>query len=224
MSGTRLTRAQTTGKGASKGVPAWLLGLVALLLLGVMVSAGLLFSSQGIEETRADVGPDSRIAAAQRVAKEHPGDLALLRQLAYVYQQANRPEDALREYAGVLARDPQDTASLYNSGLIELHLGDAQRGESRLRSVIELIPTHALAAKALGEHYAEAGEFERMVKTVVPAADAHPELADLQYLAGLALEKTGGATQAEQRYRAALRLVPDLSEARDGLRRVGSAQ
>ena len=57
-----------------------------------------------------------------------------------------------------------------------------------------------------------------------PAAEAHPELADLQYLLGLANEKLGDKAAAARYYQLAVRYAPDMVEAQEGLKRVGAGQ
>lgn len=201
-------------------VSPWLVGFVMTLVIAVIVTGGLLVSRRGVAEARGETEPDSIVVIAEKATKERPDDPEVWRQLAYAYQQAGQHREALREYARVLSQDPNDLASLYNCGLIHLGLGESREGESELLAVIERAPTHALAAKALGEHYARTGRFDRILGAVASAADAHPELADLQYLAGLGYEKAGRRGEASGRYRAALLLVPDLGEARDGLARL----
>ena len=54
-----------------------------------------------------------------------------------------------------------------------------------------------------------------------PVVQADPSLADLQYLMGLAYEKTGQTAWAKERYKLALKYTPDNQQAKDGLRRLG---
>ena len=116
---------------------------------------------------------------------------------------------------------PSDIASLYNSGLVCLSLGKDDEGEARLGRVLELQPGHALASRGLAEHYADKADFAQVAAVAVPAADAHAQMADLQYLAGLGLEKTGQESAALDRYERALELVPDMADALDAAQRVG---
>jgi Tfp pilus assembly protein PilF len=59
---------------------------------------------------------------------------------------------------------------------------------------------------------------------VKPVVEAKPTLADLQYLMGLAYEKTGEPALAKERYTMALKYAPDMKEALDGLQRLGVAK
>ena len=93
--------------------------------------------------------------------------------------------------------------------------------EVRVGGEHEIEPAHTLAAKQLGEYYASLGHYRSILVAVEPAADERPEMADLQYLVGLAYENLDDPGRAEERYRAALEYAPDLDEARDGLERLG---
>jgi len=214
-SSTRADLSHASGAHA----PRWLVALVIVLAVAV-VGLGVLVARGAVLKGRQRTGGDLRLGLLEEGVQARPNDLALRRQLAFAYQLAGRDDDALREYDAVLSEDPRDLAALYNKGLVTLSAGRRAEGERILLRVLELAPSHSLAAKALGELYVESAQFERVVDVVVPAADAHPGLADLQYLAGLGYENTRRPLEAEERYGRALSLMPDLTEAQRGLERV----
>ncbi len=205
----------------SAHAPRFLIAVVATLMILIAVVAGVIVNRVLVNDAAAQTGPGMRVAVLERGVRDDSEDVGTRRQLAFAYQQAGRPWDALRQYEEVLSREADDVASLYNSGLVRLSVGQTRMGEQSLRRVLEIAPTHALAAKSLGERYAEAGDFRRLLSAVAPAARAHPELADLQYLAGLGYEKAGDKTLAARHYRRALRLVPSMAEAKSGMTRLG---
>ncbi len=210
----------TAGPRASR----FLVALVVILGIAVLALSVVVLTRFAAMSQEAKTGPGLRAAVLQREVRERPDDVELRRSLAHAYQAAGRDREALREYEVVLANNSQDVDALYNAGMAQLNLEQWRGGIRRLGEVLALEPTHAMAAVVLGRRYASAGEFGRLAKTVVPAAAAHPDLADLQYLAGLGYEKSRNSRQAAAYYRKALRLVPGMTEAKRGLQRVEGAQ
>ena len=102
--------------------------------------------------------------------------------------------------------------------------GVGERAEESFWDVLEIDPTHVLAAKALGEYYAEKGTYKSLIQAVKPAAEAHPEMADLQYLLGMAYEKLGDKALAIEYYQRAVKYAPDMTEAQEGLARLGATK
>lgn len=204
-------------------IPAWLAALVLLLLIAVAVVGGFLIRAMFVEPI-AESSEELAIREFQEAVEVNPSDLQARLSLGYAYQEAGRYDEALAEYDLVLDIDPTDTAALYNKGVVYLETMRLQRAEETLWDVLELEPTHALAAKRLGDYYASLGEYRSLVRAVRPAVEARPEMADLQYLMGLAYENLGHPDWAEARYTLALQYTPDMVEAREGLARLGAEE
>jgi len=202
--------------------PVWLLILVLVLLVTVVGVSWLVGRRIVDRRAEAALSADPRVEVLENAVSERPEDLGSRRQLAQVYLQLGRDKDALREYKRVLSESPDDAAALYSAGVLYLSSGENKAGEESLLRVIELDPTHSYAALALAEHYSATQRVEKVVAVVKPAADAHPEIADLQYLAGLGYEETGAKESAVKYYRRALRFVPDMKEALEALDRLGA--
>lgn len=202
-------------------VPAWLAVLVLVLLLSVMAVGGYVIRGVVDGRVRVSSPEDLRINQARKQLRSDPGNLEVRLQLAYAYQQSGRLDSALSEYEKVLESDAQNTAALYNEGIVYLRLGVQDRAEKRFWDVLKVEPTHELAAKELGAMYAERKQFRSLIRAVRPVVAARPELADLQYLMGVAYENLGRAEWAEARYRLALKYAPDMQEAREALVRMG---
>jgi len=207
--------------GTSEPVlPRWLRPLVIVLAVAVIalgaVAALLTFrGGQSVDPTSA------AIARWEQQVAEHPGDGDARRGLALAYQQAGRYTDALVAYQRVVDLAPDDLGSRYNLGVVQIAVGDPEAGETTLRAVLAQAPDHVLAAKTLAERLLAREEYAEALAVLEPASASRPELADLQYDAGLALEWLGRTAEAIERYRAALRYAPDLQSARDGLERLG---
>lgn len=202
-------------------VPAWLAGLVLVLLLAVMGVGGYAIRGAVSGDRRiADIA-DVDIARWSKEVRENPDDIDARVRLGYAYQQAGRLDKAVESYEYALEKQPKNTAALYNLGIVYQRLGVDDSAERLLWDVLDVAPDHALAARALGEIYAERGEYRSLLKAVRPVVEVQPQIADLQYLTGLAYEHTGHPDWAVARYRLALKYSPGFPQAREGLRRLG---
>jgi len=203
-------------------VPGWLALLVLLLIVAVVGVGGFVVRGALVGDTeKSPVQAD--IEQLRKELAADPADADARLSLAYAYQRAQRYDEALKEYDLVLKADPKQMAALYNTGVIYMSTGQSKKGEVALWDVLEIDPTHALAAKELGEYYAAKGHYKSLIKAVGPAVEAQPRLADLQALMGLAYENLGQTEQAIERYKLALKYSPDLKRARDGLARLEEA-
>jgi tetratricopeptide (TPR) repeat protein len=201
-------------------VPGWMALLVALLLIGVL-AVGALVVRRVVEERAATDPAVVAIARYQDQVASNPADMGARLNLAYAYQQAERYDEAVKQYDRVLQTQPGDLAALYNEGVIAAARGDKAAAARWWKKVLGVDPTHVLAAKALGEQLASGGDYRGVLVVVGPAVEANPQMADLDYLMGLAYEKLGDRAKARERYRIALAYSPDLQEARTALDRLG---
>lgn len=204
-------------------VPVWLAATVLALLLAVMALGG--FALRGVFEdppTLAD--RDLEVEKWESQVKLTPDDNQARLNLGFAYQRAKRMDDALDQYEVVLDDAPDDTAALYNKGIVLRSTNRDQEAEEIWWRVLEIEPQHILAAKALGEYYAERREYRSLLEAVRPVVKENESSADLQYLMGLAYENLGRRDWAGARYELALKYYPDMKEAREGLERIGREQ
>ena len=111
------------------------------------------------------------------------------------------PQEAeVEKWREQVRESPQNTAS-------HLGLGYAYQNAGRYDKALE--------------QYVSKKQYRSAIKAVEPAAEANPEMSDLQYLMGLALEKLGVTDSAVKRYRLALKYTPDMQQAIEGLKRLG---
>jgi len=205
-------------------VPLWLAVIVLVLLLACVGVGGFILRDVLDNGNESKSALDLEIEDYEGALSTSPDDIKLHVELGFAYQRASRYDDAIAEYDAALDLDPRDTAALYNKGVILIELEEFQRAEEVLWDVLEIEPTHTLAASRLGKYYASLGEYHSVVVAVRPAAEEHTQMADLQYLMGLAYENTGHPDWAEMRYGMALECAPDMQEARDGLERLGVSE
>jgi tetratricopeptide (TPR) repeat protein len=205
-------------------IPLWLAALVLVLLLAVMGVGGYILGVQLTGGPPPSTEEEFEIDRWERTVEENPSDMQAVLSLGYAYQQAEQYDEALAEYERVLAEFPTETAALYNTGIIYFETGRDDEAETILWDVLEIDDSHVLAAKALGEYYAEQREYRSLVEAVRPVVEKNESAADLQYLMGFAYENLGREDWAGVRYRLALKYFPDMAEAKEGLERLGASE
>jgi predicted Zn-dependent protease len=202
--------------------PKWLVILVGVLAVAVVGTGA--FAVLTITGERRYAAPEDReIRELSAVVERNPRDLESRLALAYAYQQAGRFDRALAEYEIVLTDRPDEPAALYNTGLCLLAVGREAEGEESLETTLESWPAHALAATVLSERLAERGQWAEIAEILPPVLDADEQLSNLQALLGRAYEELGETQRAGERYRLALKYDSDLSEALEGVERLGVA-
>ena len=205
-------------------VPRWLAALVFVLVLAVVLIGGFVIRGFVTRGDRVSTPQEITIKTWTGRVAANPSDPKARLGLGYAYQSDGRYDKALEQYQIVLESNSRDTAALYNTGNVYFKLGVEDRAVKSMWAVLNIDPTHELAAKALGDYYAGKSQYKSLIATVKPAADAHPELADLQYLLGLANEKLGDTAAAARYYQLAVKYSPDLTDAQEGLKRVGAGK
>ena len=132
-------------------VPTWLAVFVLVLLLAVVLVAGFVIRGLLTRDQRAYSPQEIEIRTWTGRVAANPNDSRAHLGLGYAYQSDGRYDKALEQYAIVLKANPKDTAALYNQGNVYFKLGVDDRGEKSMWAVLDIEPTHTLAAKALGE-------------------------------------------------------------------------
>jgi len=202
-------------------VPGWLALLVLVLLLAVFAAGGWIV--RGLA-TQNDVANPATVTVNEWKTKVASDTQNLQYRLSYAFalQQNAQYDKALEQYRFVLSREPQDTAALYNEGVIYSQTDRAKLAETTWWKVLDAAPDHVLAAKALGQYYIDNKQYKSALVALAPAVKARPEYADLQYLDGLSLERLDRRDEAITHYKLAVRYAPDYTKATDGLKRLGA--
>jgi len=218
----RSARSAESAKGDL--VPTWLAALVLVLLLAVMLVGGFVIRGLVTRSARPTSPQELAISTWVKRVNADNQDAGAHLGLGYAYQAAGQLDKALDQYNVALKLDPKSTAAYYNRGHIYLLMGVGDRAEKSFWEVLNIDPTHVLAAKSLGDYYDAKGYYKSLIQAVKPAADSHPEMADLQYLVGKAYEQLGDQANAIIYYRSAVKYAPDLTEAQEALKRLGATR
>ncbi|PKL74154.1 MAG: hypothetical protein CVV27_21955 [Candidatus Melainabacteria bacterium HGW-Melainabacteria-1] len=199
-------------------VPGWLALLVLLLLLAVTALGGYVL--RGVLTNDATVTRTGlAVTEMESASKANPDDADSHLNLGYAYQQDGQFDQAIAEYDKVLSLDPENLAALYNKGAVQLEIGQAKSAEKTFWEVLKIAPDHALAAKSLGDLYIQQKHYKSALVAVDPVLEVRADLADLQYISGVANERLGNKDTAIERYKAAAKF--DLAEAQEALSRLG---
>jgi len=203
-------------------VPTW----VALVVLGVLLALAAL-GGYGVHElldggNAAERRQLAAIESWRTKVAESPQDVQSRLKLANALVDAGQYRSAVVEYDTVLKENPNDVAALYGRASVLSSMGDVRDAESAYWAVLQQEPGHVRAAEALGDYYASKAQYRSLIVAVKPAVAVHPTEARLQYLLGLAYENTGHRDWAIERYRLALKAVPDMPEATAALACLGA--
>ena len=196
---------------------------VLVILMGAVLLVGVALVGYVWWAMRAPAGAGPMyLSEWERAVAWRPDDVRARVELGYAYRVMGKYAAALEQFDYVVRREPMNAAARYNRGMIYLAVGNDAKAEQDLWVVLDARPDHTAAAVALGDHYADKGEWALLLAAVRPAVQQHPSIARLQYLTGLGDENTGHPYWAAARYRRALVLDSDLLEARRALEQLES--
>ena len=180
-----------------------------------------------LEEAQRDIDKsnfEAAIAPLQKVVADQPEFAYAHFQLAYVYTALKRTDEARAEYARTLAIDPKMSEAYLNLGMLLLDKEEDAAAVAPLRKAVELLPAQsrpryllAVALDRSGNHAGAAETFEALIHL-----DPN-DITALDYLGWAALRE-GQSGEAEARFRRALEVQPQGSEALKGLAHSLAAQ
>lgn len=140
--------------------------------------------------------------------------------LAEELLQGHRPDEALAEYAQVLARQPDDASAHLGAAQSQAELGDDVAATRHLDRAAALDPANPAVPRAIAEVAARRGDWEAMLGALDRAITLDPFDLTTSYRRGVALANLGRSDEAraEQARSAQLRTdLAKLNEARSRL-------
>jgi tetratricopeptide (TPR) repeat protein len=159
------------------------------------------------------------IEGARLLARAHelaPDDANIELSLASLAFRESDHEAAVLGFARALSLDPNLAGAHAGAGQIALLRGDHARAEEHFRIALRAAEEpHALAG--LGALLLERGDHDAALRHIGRAADLAPNDAMIQMMLGQAFAKRDTPAFAEQAFRNALRLRPDLHQVRHWL-------
>ena len=160
---------------------------------------------------------EGAIAPLQKVIADQPDFAYAHFQLAYVYTALKKTDEARAEYTRTIAIDPKMSEAYLNLGMLLLDKQDNAAAVAPLRKAVELLPAQsrpryllAVAQDRSGDQAGAAESFEALIHL-----DPN-DITAIDYLGSAALRQ-GKPAEAETRFRHALEVQPNSTEARRGL-------
>ncbi len=161
-----------------------------------------------------DASEGSHLLARARALS--PDDANIELSLASLAFRAGNHDAAEQGFARALSLDPNLAGAYAGSGQIALLRGDHVRAEEHFRIALKVgEEPHALAG--LGALLLERGDHDAALRHLGRAADLAPNDAMIQMMLGQAFAKRDTPAFAEQAFRNALRLKPDMHQVRSWL-------
>lgn len=148
---------------------------------------------------------------------EVPSVPAAQRELASGYRRLGQLSKAARLYRRAAATQPTDPGGWIELGDTLLRLGRLEESRRALEKARRLSPRDYRVLNALAVAWGELGRLDRAVDLLGQSTRANPDQPLTWMNLGVALEKAGDGDGAEKAYCEALRLQPDLTEARHHL-------
>jgi len=158
--------------------------LTAFLALGLVGSSALwLFSPDtapaDMGQVQQEIPPEQQITALEEQLKDNPEDPALLGQLAELYWQAGRGNDAVEQYLKAVEIVPDDVKLRQDLALTYYLLGDYNDAVRQIEEILTREPQNATAHYYLGQFYAYRSDDGR---------DVEKGIAELEKFIGIAKE------------------------------------
>lgn len=126
--------------------------------------------------------------------------------------------EARRQVSAILELRQDNADAHYLMGLIETRSGDLAKAERRFAQALESEPRHARSLLELARLRHFASDVDGVVRLLERLIEVQPEDVSTQLDLGDLYLHLGRWTDAEARFREAIRLDPDLAEAHDRLR------
>ena len=159
-------------------------------------------------------------AAFQRAIELDPGHVKSFLNLARVYLDTERPDDALVKIEEALVIDPGSSVAFRLEGRAHHQLGSLDQAMESYRQAILVDGQDAWSMNNLGLILIESESFFNALPPLARAVELRGDVAVFQNNLGMALERTGYFTLAEQAYKSAVAIDGSHEKAYVSLGRV----
>jgi len=153
-----------------------------------------------------------------KAAMEYSADFSFARyNLANLYTELDRPEDAISQYEAAIRIDSQFFPAKANLALLYNQKGQNDRAEQLLRDVVTAQPELYEMAYSLGLLLVEMQKYREALAYLEQASRGLPERARIHYNLGLLYQHLQNSVRAENELQAALALEPQSLDFQYGL-------
>ncbi len=152
-----------------------------------------------------------------RSYEENPGDIVTLRALMNAELRDGVADQSAARIQRAVDADPENPELRLIQGTFHLRQNHGDEAESSFRRAIALNPKEFRAYNQLARYYGRTGRTPDMIQTYEKALIALPDEGRLHYLLGMLYDSEQQPERAVERYTEAVRLNPDLAEAKNNL-------
>ena len=200
--------------------------VVGVLLILVLTAFSAYYYWDRFAPRGAASPTEIAIQEAIQAVKEDPQNPDLRLNLARLYYENRMYDLALEQTQQLLQVAPDSQEALLIAGMSHVRLGHAAEAIPLLQKVIDVRKESATAKSDMilemlyyfvGESYIKKGEFAEAIAPLQEAMTIMPTDADAAYQLGLAYQGLGKHEDAVEQFHAAVRFVPDFSEAYEGM-------
>ena len=138
-----------------------------------------------------------------------PTRLDAWKNLAYIYYQLERPDDALMTYEYIKDHWPKDPNSLYSLGVLYLNKEEYEAAVSTLNALTTIAPNHFSGHINLAIAQVNLKDFSKAENSYKKAIAIDPNAANAQYNLGNLYWQQQNYAAALQAYNNAIELAPD---------------
>ncbi len=193
----------------------WIKRLALILVAGTVLFTGFYF----LDRWRAPATPmvDQRLSALEQAVRDNPEDIASRGQLADVYMNKGRFEDALAQYDQIITTGKAEEQATYGRAGAYMALQQFELAAKDYQRVVDIAadtdaastdPFLQAAYYGLGQIAMNDGKPAEAIPSLEKALAIKRSDADALYLIGKAYTATGQTDKAETALRAAVAFVP----------------
>ncbi len=153
---------------------------------------------------------DSRLASLAARLEIDADDVVALRERARLLRLIGRHTEASQQLDALIAADPDDTASLFERGLIEQRAGDLRRAQRWFERAVNVSSGDPIPRLHLAEVLYQRGQNEQALEALESLLTLWPNMADAHLLHGFVLGDMGRHEAARDASRKASALNPSL--------------
>jgi len=153
----------------------------------------------------------------ERTLRYAPGSIRATVNLANIYKEKGRAEEAVVLYNKVLAQRPDHAMALSNLANIYRDQGRGEEAEALYGQAQEAEPDYALSYNNQGNVYEDSGRHEEAILMYKKAIEVNPQYAGSYYNLGNVYQNMGRLEEALTWYEEAVRLDPDFAQTYNNL-------
>ena len=153
----------------------------------------------------------------ERVIQLEPTSVALHDDVAGLYLELGRPQDAVAHFEASARLKPESAATHFNLGLALTLTAKVDDAIVQYERALQIDPGYVLAHNNLGGVLLQRGQIDQAIQHLREAARIDPSNAEAQNNLGLAYREHGDVADAIDHFRQAIQLRPRWARAMDDL-------